>query len=207
MSAVQDNFTTWYIHGMNSEYFKRLGLPQIPTIFQQPELQPQAPIMYQQHQPMIYQQPQMPVVYQPQAPVVYQQPSQPSQTPLVEDVNTIISRAMDPRIRNLPETDPRRIRLEQAEKDAKKLNTTTTKIEPYPEHSICIKWLKKEVCDGSCKRQHYRYNVFKMKTCKYWSDNNCRFSDPAYCNHAHGYTDPYAQLDYQRESGFKRGRF
>lgn len=204
MSSIQDDFTTWYIHGMNSGYFKRLGLPQIPTIFQQPE---PIPMIYQQPQPMMYQQ------LAPQ-PMMYQQPQVPAlQVPVIPigETKNILSRAMDPRLRNLPETDPRRIRMEQAESDEKNITTTKPvvpqKVEPYPEHSICIKWLKKEVCDGSCNRQHYRYNLFKMRNCKYWSDNNCRFKDPVYCNHAHGYTDPYAQFDYQRESGFKRGRF
>lgn len=150
MSAIQDDFTTWYIHGMNSGYFKRLGLPQIPTIFQQPELLPlQLPMMYQQpvQAPIMYQQPL-------QAPIMYQQ-----QTP-VEDVKTVIARALDPRVKNCQATDPRIIRVEQVESDEKNITTTTKKVEPYPEHNICIKWLKKEACDGSCNRQHYRYNLF-----------------------------------------------
>jgi hypothetical protein len=204
MSSIQDDFTSWYIHGMNSGYFKRLGLPQIPTIFQQPE---PVPMMYQQLQPIIYQQPA------PQ-PMIYQQTQMPVpalQVPVlpISETNNILARATDPRLRNLPETDPRRIRSEQTEQEDKKIITSSppAKIEPYPEHSICIKWLKKEECNGSCNRQHYRYNLFKMRNCKYWLDNNCRFKDPIYCNHAHGYNDPYAQIDYQRESGFKRGRF
>jgi hypothetical protein len=203
MATIQDDFIIWYIHGMNTGYFKRLGLPQIPTIFQQPELQvTQIPMIYQQPapQPMIFQQPMM-----------YQQPQVPVPSPQVPitETNNILPRATDPRLRNLPETDSRRIRSEQTEQEDKKIITSSppAKIEQYPEHSICIKWLKKEACDGSCNRQHYRYNLFKMRNCKYWLDNNCRFKDPVYCNHAHGYTDPYAQIDYQRESGFKRGRF
>ena len=188
-----DDFTQWYMHGISSGYFQRVA---------QQNLLPM-PMMYQ---------PPMQMMYQPPTQVLPQMSIYQPPQPQVEETKNVLARALDPRLKSLPETDPRRVRMEKNQHEDKKLVETNqvappAKTEPYPEHSICVKWLKKQECNGSCKRQHYRYTAFKMKMCKYWVDNNCRYSDPVYCNHSHGHSDPYSHNDYQRESGFKRGRF
>jgi hypothetical protein len=213
MSVNPNDFDEWSNHGITKGYFQRLGINF--TLTYQP---PQQPVMYQ---PPL--QPQQPVIYPPlQQPVIYQQPPQPYQQPLQQSIE---HRILDPRIRALPETDPRRIKMERREPEPVEPERSRL-VEPvrprpletineyYPEHDICIPWLKNMDCNRNyCSKSHYIYNGFKTRICKYWSDGNCKHVDPIYCDHAHGNydRDRYSQerdtSDSDRLSGYKRPRY
>ena len=221
MSVNPNDFDEWSNHGITKGYFQRLGINF--TLTYQP---PQQPVMYQPpvqpQQPVVFQQP-----LQPQQPVMYQQPYQP---PLQQPVE---HRILDPRIRALPEIDPRRIKMEK--RDFSLVEPARPRlveperprlVEPerprplesineyLPEHDICIPWLKNMDCNRNyCSKSHYIYNGFKTRICKYWSDGNCKHVDPIYCDHAHGNydRDRYSQdrdiSDSERLSGYKRPRY
>jgi len=72
-----------------------------------------------------------------------------------------------------------------------------------PDHKICVNWLKNKECSPTCQYDHTIYPLFKVKQCKFFLDNNCKYDDPVLCSHLHG-DDPY---DPEKRNYRKRGRF
>ena len=80
-------------------------------------------------------------------------------------------------------------------------------------HNTCIYWLQNKCTRINCSKLHRCEDLFKTRICIDWMSNSCK-NDMVSCRYAHGYSDPYRQLNtidrssntYIRERSRSRSR-